>query len=178
MFPNDFLILEKRLPGHVETLGEFFYYTGSCDDETVLEQIKSNFINQMEILEQDGYAGVCSDAQECNVGNVSVTCGLTYRKRRSVEDFIRLKRSSYEIRVEIRISSAFQNTNSSQRESLKFANQIQQKIFEKIKDLSESGKLTVNGIAPSMDSFVLGYSVPTCDKGLLIRMDTLLCGEL
>lgn len=166
---------EKRLPGYAGTLVEFFYYTGSCKDETVLDQIKSNFINQMEILEQNGYAGVCSDAQECNVGNVSVTCGRTYRKRRSVEDFIRLKRSSYEIRVEIRISSALQNTNSSQRESLKFARQIQQKIFEKIKDISESGKLTVNGLAPSMDSFVLGYSVPTCDKGLLIRMDTLSC---
>lgn len=166
---------EKRLPGHIETLGEFFYYLGSCEDKTVLEQIKSNFINQMEILEQNGFAGVCSDAQECNVGNVSVTCGQTNRKRRSVEDFIRFKRSSYEIRVEIKISSAWENTNSSQADSFKFAKQIQKEMFQKIKDISESGKLTVKGFAPSTDSFVLGYSVPTCTKGLLIRMDTLSC---
>lgn len=156
-------------------MGEFFYYTGSCEDETVLDQIKSNFINQ---IKENDQGNVCSDAQICNVGNVFVTCGRTSRKRRSVEDVIRFKRSNYEIPVEIRISSTWQNTHSSQTDSFKFAKQIHEKIFQTIKEMSESGKLTVNGLAPSTDSFVLGYTIPTCTEGLLIRMDTLSCGKL
>nr|XP_022289245.1 sushi, von Willebrand factor type A, EGF and pentraxin domain-containing protein 1-like isoform X2 [Crassostrea virginica] len=167
---------EKRLPGHVETLGEFFYYTGSCSDETVLDKIKSNFIKQMEILEKSGFAGVCSDSLECNVGNVSVTCGPSTRKKRSADGLpIRSVRSGSEIRVEIKIASAWQNSNISTTDSLNTAKQIQQRMFDKIIDISKEGKLTVDGIVPSPESFVLGYSASVCAAGLFLRQDTLTC---
>nr|XP_022288701.1 sushi, von Willebrand factor type A, EGF and pentraxin domain-containing protein 1-like isoform X2 [Crassostrea virginica] len=166
---------EKRLPGHVETLGEFFYYTGSCDDATVLDKIKSNFINQMEILETKGFAGVCSDSLECNVKNVSVTCGPRTRKRRSLEYSVRSKRSGSEIRVEIKISSKWPLSNVSTIDSLNMAKKIQQNIFDKIQDISKEGKLTVEGISPDDESFVLGYSASVCDVALYLRQDILTC---
>lgn len=169
---------ESRLPGHIETLGEFFYYTGSCSDPTVLEEIKLNFIQQMKILEKNGYAGVCSDTLQCNVGNVSVTCGPRSRKRRSINsDEIsgRFKRSDSEIRVEIKISSLFLNSNSSTSDSFEFAKQIQKNILKKIEEVSNSGKLTVSGLTPNAGSFVLGFSAPVCPEGLYIRMSSLSC---
>lgn len=171
------MALEKRLPGHVETLGEFFYYTGSCDDATVLDKIKSNFINQMEILETKGFAGVCSDSLECNVKNVSVTCGPRTRKRRSLEYSVRSKRSGSEIRVEIKISSKWPLSNVSTIDSLNMAKKIQQNIFDKIQDISKEGKLTVEGISPDDESFVLGYSASVCDVALYLRQDILTCGK-
>lgn len=173
-------ISESRLPGHIETLGEFFYYTGSCSDPTVLEQIKLNFIQQIEKMEKNGYAGVCSDTLQCNVGNVSVTCGPSSRKRRSIESdeiFSRFKRADREIRVEIKISSLFLNSNITASDSFEFAKQIQKNIFEKIQDVSNSGKLNVNGMAPDAGSFVLGFSAPVCQEGLYIRMSSLSCGK-
>lgn len=164
---------EKRPPNTLETYGEFSYYTGTCEDERVLEQIKSNFVKQSK--ERKHPLINCSDAQKCKIENVSVTCGQTSRKRRSIKDIIRFKRSNYEIRVEIIISSIWQNTNSSQTESYTFAKKIHENIFQTIKEMGESGKLTVNGLAPITDSFVLGYTVPTCTKGLMIRMDILSC---
>lgn len=169
---------ESRLPGHIETLGEFFYYIGSCNDPTVLDQIKLNFIQQMEILEKNGYAGVCSDTLQCNVGNVTVTCGPSSRKRRSIEsDEIpdRFKRGDNAIRVEIKISSLFTNSNYSVSDSFEFAKQIQKNIFDKIKDVSNSGKLTVNGLAPDAETFVIGFSAPVCPEGLYIRLSSLSC---
>lgn len=169
---------ESRLPGHIETLGEFFYYTGSCNDPTVLEEIKLNFIQQMEILEKNGYAGVCSDTLECNVGNVSVTCGPSSRKRRSIESdeiFDRFKRGDNAIRVEIKISSLFTNSNSSVSDSFEFAKQIQNNIFDKIKDVSNSGKLTINGLSPDAETFTIGFSAPVCPEGLYIRLSSLSC---
>jgi hypothetical protein len=177
---ND-LCLELRLPGHIETLGEFFYYTGSCGDGTVLEQIKSNFIEQMKYLENNGFAGVCSDLNQCNVGNVSVTCGpSSSRKRRSLDseiDNIRLKRAGSEIRVEIRLTSAWQNSNSSKSASFEFAKNIQKQIFDRVQDLSRTGKLTVNGLAPDSGSFVMGNPNPVCPDGLSIRLNSLTCGQ-
>ncbi|XP_062570057.1 uncharacterized protein LOC134232121 [Saccostrea cucullata] len=170
---------ELRLPGHIETLGEFFYYTGSCGDGKVMEQIKSNFIKQMEFLEKNGFAGVCSDSNECNVGNVSVTCGpSSSRKRRAVdfeENVDRLRRSGSEIRVEIKLSSVWKNSNSTRADSLQFAKQIQKKMFDKVQELGNDGKLTVNGIAPDSGSFVLGFTAPVCPPGLAIRLTTLTC---
>lgn len=169
---------ESRLPGRIETLGEFFYYTGSCSDPTVLEEIKLNFIQQMEILEKNGYAGVCSDTLQCNVGNVSVTCGPSSRKRRSIKsDEIsdRFKRGNDAIRVEIKISSLFTNSNSSVSDSFKFAKQIQNNIFDKIKDVSNSGKLTVSGLSPDAETFTIGFSAPVCPEGLYIRLSSLSC---
>ena len=163
----------------METLGEFFYYTGSCSDETVLDKIKSNFIKQMEILEKSGFAGVCSDSLECNVGNVSVTCGPSTRKKRSADGLpIRSVRSGSEIRVEIKIASAWPNSNISTTDSLNTAKQIQQRMFDKIIDISKEGKLTVDGIVPSAENFVLGYSASVCAAGLFLRQDTLTCGEM
>ena len=174
-----YYIEEKRLPGHIETLGEFFYYTGSCSDETVLDKIKSNFINQMEILEKSGFAGVCSDSLECNVGNVSVTCGPSTRKKRSADGLpIRSVRSGSEIRVEIKIASAWQNSNVSTTASLNISRHIQHRMFDKIIDIGKEGKLTVDGIGPSAESFVLGYSAPVCAAGLFLRQDTLTCGKI
>lgn len=134
----------------------------------------------MEIMEKDGYAGVCSDTLQCNVGNVTVTCGPSSRKRRSVEsDEIpgRFKRADNAIRVEIKISSLFTNSNSSVSDSFEFAKQIQKNIFDKIQDLSNSGKLTVNRLVPDGGSFVLGFSAPVCPDGLYIRMSSLTCGK-
>lgn len=180
LFAHSNTFLESRLPGHIETLGEFFYYTGSCNDPTVLEEIKLNFIQQMEILEKNGYAGVCSDTLECNVGNVSVTCGPSSRKRRSIESdeiFDRFKRGDNAIRVEIKISSLFTNSNSSVSDSFEFAKQIQNNIFDKIKDVSNSGKLTINGLSPDAETFTIGFSAPVCPEGLYIRLSSLSCGK-
>lgn len=173
-------ISESRLPGHIETLGEFFYYTGSCSDTIVLDQIKRNFIQQMEILEKNGYSGVCSDTLQCNVGNVSVVCGPSLRKRRSIEsdeNSDRFKRADSEIRVEITISSLFLNSNATASDSFEYAKEIQKHIFEKIQDVSNSGKLNVNGLVPDAGSFVLGFSAPVCPEGLYIRMSSLSCGK-
>lgn len=134
----------------------------------------------MEILEKNGYAGVCSDTLQCNVGNVSVTCGPRSRKRRSIEsDEIsgRFKRADSEIRVEIKISSLFLNSNSSTSDSFEFAKQIQKNILKKIEEVSNSGKLTVSGLIPDAGSFVLGFSAPVCPEGLYIRMSSLSCGK-
>lgn len=134
----------------------------------------------MEKLETNGYAGVCSDTLQCNVGNVSVTCGPSSRKRRSIEsDEIsgRFKRADSEIRVEIKMSSLFLNSNSSASASFEFAKQIQENIFKKIQDISNSGMLTVNGLAPDSGSFVLGFPAPVCPEGLYIRMSSLSCGK-
>lgn len=173
---------ELRLPGHIESLGEFFYYTGTCEDKPVLEQIKSNFIKQIQHLENNGFAGVCSDSDQCNVGNVSVTCGPSYsRKRRSSDSMIntvRFKRAGSEIRVEIRLYSVWQNLNSSKSDSFEFAKKIQKKMFDEVENLSRIGKLTVDGLTPDLESFALGYSYPVCPEGLAIRMATLSCGKL
>ncbi|XP_056008481.1 uncharacterized protein LOC125664654 [Ostrea edulis] len=170
---------EIRLPGYIETLGEFFYYTGTCGDGTASEQIKSNFIKQMEYLEKNGFAGVCSDSNQCNVGNVSVTCGpSSSRGRRSLDsgiNTVRLKRASSEIRVEIRLSSVWQISNSSKSDSFEFAKKIQKQMFGQVQDLSRTGKLTVNGLTPDSESFLLGYSAPLCPEGLSLRMTTLTC---
>lgn len=134
----------------------------------------------MEILEKNGYAGVCSDTLQCNVGNVSVTCGPSSRKRRSVEsDEIsdRFKRGKNAIRVEIKISSLFTNSNFSVSDSFEFAKQFQKNIFDKIRDVSNSGQLTVNGLAPDAETFALGVSVPVCPEGLYIRLSSLSCGK-
>lgn len=134
----------------------------------------------MKKLETNGYAGVCSDSLQCNVGNVSVTCGPSSRKRRSIEsDEIsgRFKRADNEIRVEIAISSLFLNSNSSAADSFEFAKQIQKNIFKKIQDIGNSGMLTVNGLAPDSGSFILGFSAPVCPEGLYIRMSSLSCGK-
>ena len=131
----------------------------------------------MEILEKEGYAGVCSDSLECNVKNVSVTCGPRTRKRRSLEYSVRSKRSGSEIRVEIKISSKWPISNISTINSLNMAKKIQQKIFNKIQDISKEGKLTVEGISPDDESFVLGYSASVCDVALYLRQDILTCGK-
>lgn len=134
----------------------------------------------MEILEKNGYAGVCSDTLQCNVGNVSVTCGPSSRKRRSVKsDEIsdRFKRGDNAIRVEIKISSLFTNSNSSVSDSFEFAKQIQNNIFDKIKDVSNSGKLTVSGLSPDAETFTIGFSAPVCPEGLYIRLSSLSCGK-
>ena len=142
-----------------------------------MDRIKSNFIKNIEILEKTGFAGVCSDLQECNVGHVLVICGPSTRKRRFADDLSRSVRSGSEIRVEIKIKSAWQISNVSTIDSLKIARQVQQGIFDKIIDISKEGKLTVDGIVPSTDSFVLGYSGSVCAGGLFLRQDTLTCGK-
>lgn len=161
-------------------MGEFFYYTGTCGDGTVLEQIKTNFIKQMEYLEKNGFAGVCSDSNQCNVGNVSVTCGpSSTRKRRSSDSIIntfRFKRAGSDIRVEIRLFSVWRNSNSSRSDSFEFAKEIQKQMFDQVQNLSRTGKLTVNELVPDSGSFMLGYSAPVCPEGLSIRMTTLTCG--
>jgi hypothetical protein len=173
-------VLEFRLPGHVETLGEFFYYTGSCDDDTVLDQIKNNFIKEVENLKKNGFGGVCSNSSQCNLGNVSVTCGPIFSRRRRASDSemqnIRMKRAGSEILVEVRLSSVFQNSSTSRSDSFTIAKDIQKEMFHEVKRLSRNGKLTVNGLIPDQESFALGLSVPVCPESLSIRMHTFTCG--
>lgn len=169
---------EKKLPRQYGTLGEFFYYTGNCDNPTVLYQIKSNFISKLKILNaKGGFQGICVDIKNCSVENVEVTCGPVLRKRRSIFSYIRLKRSNYEIRVEFKISSAWQNTNYSQKDFYELTKKAHRNFFEKIKELGSSGKLTVNELVPDTESFAFGYTFPKCADGLLIRMSTLSCGK-
>lgn len=167
---------ERKLPRQLGTLGEFFYYTGNCNDLTVLNQIKSNFISQLKILnDKKGYKNVCVNITECNVENVEVTCGPVLRKRRSLFSYIRRKRSNYEIRVELEISSAWQNTNYSHTNFYELTKQAHRFFFEKIKELGSSGKLNVNELVPVTESFAVGYTFPKCADGLLIRLGTLSC---
>lgn len=68
----------------------------------------------MEILEKNGYVGVCFDIFECNVGNVFVICGLSLRKWCFIkfdEIFDWFKRGDNVICVEIKILFLFINLN-------------------------------------------------------------------
>lgn len=142
-----------------------------------MNQIKSNFISQLKILnDKKGYKNVCVNITECNVENVEVTCGPVLRKRRSLFSYIRRKRSNYEIRVELEISSAWQNTNYSHTNFYELTKQAHRFFFEKIKELGSSGKLNVNELVPVTESFAVGYTFPKCADGLLIRLGTLSCG--
>ena len=148
------------------------YYTGSCDDATVLEKIKSNFINEI------GKLILCEGKKNnCTVEFVLVTCGPRTRTRRSLEHNVRSTRSDSEIRVEINIFVTWPFSNVSTSDSFNIAKKLVQTIFHQIKNISKEGKLTVEGISPDDESFVLGYARPVCDDGLYLRQNTISCGK-
>lgn len=162
-------------------LGEFFYYTGDCNDPTVLEEIKNNFINQMQRLESQGWNGVCPSQIDCNVNNTEVTCGpVSGKKKRdvnSVLEHVFHKRSTHEIRVEVKLTTTWYNFNSTGSSTFYFLEEVQKKVFDVMKLSATAGNLTVRGLSPDINSFVLGYSDPDCPKGTFVRWSTLSCGK-
>ncbi|XP_061173457.1 sushi, von Willebrand factor type A, EGF and pentraxin domain-containing protein 1-like [Saccostrea echinata] len=169
-----------RRPRRTTVLGDFFYYTGDCNDPTVLEEIKQNFIDQMNFLEKNGFGGVCPSQIDCNIKNTVVTCGaITGRKKRWIDNlldfFVRKKRSTHEIRVEITMETTWFDFNSTSGATFYFLEEIQKKIFNEIKGSASAGNLTVRGLAPDISSFALGWSDPDCPVGHAIRWSTLTC---
>lgn len=159
-------------------LGEFFYYTGDCNDPTVLDEIKQNFINQMQLLEAQGWNGVCPSQIDCNVNNTEVTCGpVNGKKKRDVLDVLRGKRSTHEIRVEVTMTTTWYNFNSTGGTTFYFLEDVQKKVYDVVKATAAAGNLTVRGLSPDISSFALGYSNPNCPDGTIIRWSTLTCGK-
>ncbi|XP_052700846.1 sushi, von Willebrand factor type A, EGF and pentraxin domain-containing protein 1-like isoform X1 [Crassostrea angulata] len=178
----------RKNPRKTGILGEFSYYTGDCNDATVLTDIKTNFINLMQYQEKRGFAGVCPDETECNVNNTVVTCGPVSgrRKKRHTHEIgtysgynsmptDRTKRNTHEIRVETLLTTSWYNFNSSNVDTFYFLESLQTKLFDVIKDLGRNGSLTVRALSPDNNSFQLGYSDPFCDEGLAVRWSTLTC---
>ncbi|XP_061173454.1 sushi, von Willebrand factor type A, EGF and pentraxin domain-containing protein 1-like [Saccostrea echinata] len=167
---------EFRRPGMTTVLGEFFYYTGNCNDLTVLDDIKENFIDKMQLLETQGWNGVCPTQIDCNVNNTVVTCGpVTGRRKRDISNFFRVERSTHEIRVELTMITTWYNFNSTGGSTFYFLEEIQKKVFNVIKSSASNGNLTVRGLSPDLNSFVLGWSDPYCPEGSIIRWSTLTC---
>ncbi|XP_048736999.2 sushi, von Willebrand factor type A, EGF and pentraxin domain-containing protein 1-like isoform X2 [Ostrea edulis] len=167
---------QLRRPGMTTVLGEFFYYTGDCNDPTVLDEIKQNFINQMQLLEAQGWNGVCPSQIDCNVNNTEVTCGpVNGKKKRDVLDVLRGKRSTHEIRVEVTMTTTWYNFNSTGGTTFYFLEDVQKKVYDVVKATAAAGNLTVRGLSPDISSFALGYSNPNCPDGTIIRWSTLTC---
>nr|XP_034325188.1 sushi, von Willebrand factor type A, EGF and pentraxin domain-containing protein 1-like [Crassostrea gigas] len=171
---------QLRRPRMTTVLGEFFYYTGDCNDPTVLVEIKNNFIKQMQRLESQGWNGVCPSQIDCNVNNTEVTCGPVIGKRRKrdvsfVLEHVLSKRSTHEIRVEVKLATTWYNFNSTGGSTFYFLEEVQKKLFEVMKSSATAGNLTVSGLSPDISSFALGYSDPDCPVGNIIRWSTLTC---
>ena len=158
--------------------GEYFYYTGDCNNVSVQEAIKQNFVNEMQKLENSGpgYAGVCPDQATCNVGAVDVTCGPVSgrRKRREIT---RHARSTHEIIVMCRIYINTTDTSKTPAATFWENEDILIDIFNLIKQLGQNGTLDAAGLSPDVSSFANGYSEVTCPEGTTIRMSSLTCGR-
>ncbi|XP_046561216.1 sushi, von Willebrand factor type A, EGF and pentraxin domain-containing protein 1-like [Haliotis rubra] len=72
----------RHRPGSAKQLSEMLYYTGECEDEETLLQIKENHLNTMQ---NSTFSDVCLKAQ-CSVDNVEVTCGELGRKKRDTDN--------------------------------------------------------------------------------------------
>jgi hypothetical protein len=166
-----------RRPGRSTVLGDFFYYTGDCNDPTVLDEIKQNFIAKMQQLENNGWNGVCPSQIDCNIQNTVVTCGtVTGRRKRWTDVAMREKRNTHEIRVEITIETTWFDFNSTGGATFYFLEDVQKNVFNVIKASSTAGDLTVRGLSPDINSFALGWSDPNCPDGQSVRWSTLTCG--
>lgn len=131
----------------------------------------------MQYLENNGFNGVCPSQIDCNIQNTVVTCGtITGRKKRWTDVFIREKRSTHKIRVEITMETTWFDFNSTGGATFYFLEDIQKSIFNVIKASSVAGDLTVRGLSPDINSFALGWSDPDCPDGHSIRWSTLTCG--
>lgn len=176
-----YIIAELRRPDMTTVLGEFFYYTGDCNDPTVLVEIKNNFIKQMQRLESQGWNGVCPSQIDCNVNNTEVTCGpVSGKKKRDINyvmEHVMSKRSTHEIRVEVKLATTWYDFNSTGGSTFYFLEEVQKKVFEVMKSSATAGNLTVSGLSPDISSFALGYSDPDCPVGNIIRWSTLTCGK-
>lgn len=170
---------ELRRPRITTVLGEFFYYTGDCNDPTVFVEIKNNFINQIQRLESQGWHGVCPSQIDCNVNNTDVTCGVISgkKKRDVIFEKIRAKRNSHEIRVEVTLTTTWYDFNATGSSTFFFLEEVQKNVFDAIKSSATAGNLTVRGLSPEISSFVLGYSDPECPEGTTIRWSSLTCGN-
>uniref|UniRef100_K1QIC0 Sushi, von Willebrand factor type A, EGF and pentraxin domain-containing protein 1 n=1 Tax=Magallana gigas TaxID=29159 RepID=K1QIC0_MAGGI len=170
---------QLRRPDMTTVLGEFFYYTGDCNDPTVLVEIKSNFINQMQLLESQGWNGVCPSQIDCNVNNTEVTCGpVSGKKKRDINyvmEHVMSKRSTHEIRVEVKLATTWYDFNSTGGSTFYFLEEVQKKVFEVMKSSATAGNLTVSGLSPDISSFALGYSDPDCPQGTFVRWSSLGC---
>ncbi|XP_056020419.1 serine-rich adhesin for platelets-like isoform X3 [Ostrea edulis] len=167
---------QLRRPGMTTLIGEFFYYTGDCNDPTVLDEIKHNFINQMQLLEAQGWNGVCPSQIDCNVNNTEVTCGpVNGKKKRDVFNILRGKRSTHEIRVEVTMTTTWYDFNSTGATTFYFLEDVQKNMFNVIKSVASSGDLTVGGMVPDTNSFAIGWSDPNCPEGSIVRWSTLTC---
>ena len=176
-----YLIAELRRPLMTTALGELFYYTGDCDDPSVLTEIKENFILHMQYLQSVGWDGVCPSEIDCNVNNTLVTCGAISGKKRDVNSVLgqlRSKRSTHEIRVEVTLATTWYQFNSSASSTFYFLEEVQRKMFSVMTSLATNGNLTVRGLNPDANSFSLGYSVPDCPTGHALRHSTLTCGKI
>lgn len=175
------IIAELRRPDMTTILGEFFYYTGDCNDPAVLDEIKNNFIKQMQLLESQGWNGVCPSQIDCNVNNTEVTCGQVSRKKKrdvnSILEHVLYKRSTHEIRVEVKLATTWYNFNSTGGSTFYFLEDVQKKVFEVMKSSAIAGNLTVSGLSPDISSFTLGYSDPDCPEGTFVRWSSLTCGK-
>nr|XP_022308447.1 sushi, von Willebrand factor type A, EGF and pentraxin domain-containing protein 1-like isoform X3 [Crassostrea virginica] len=169
---------QLRRPLMTTALGELFYYTGDCNDPSVLMEIKENFILHMQYLQSVGWDGVCPSEIDCNVNNTLVTCGAISGKKRDVNFVLgqlRSKRSTHEIRVEVTLATTWYQFNSSASSTFYFLEEVQRKMFSVMTSLATNGNLTVRGLNPDANSFSLGYSVPDCPTGHALRHSTLTC---
>ncbi|XP_041369895.1 uncharacterized protein LOC121383864 [Gigantopelta aegis] len=82
---------EKFTAGKMRLSSELYYYSGSCGDNSTLDEIKGNFVNIMN--DKGIWVVSCST---CTVDNVVVFCGegQSRRKRRSTDTHTEMKRSA------------------------------------------------------------------------------------
>ncbi|KAK3101782.1 hypothetical protein FSP39_006299 [Pinctada imbricata] len=175
----------RRRPNIQYLNGEFFYFTGDCNDADVLETIKQNFINQMQILETTGYEGVCPDSTECNVDNVDVTCGPTSGKRRKREsslidklmDLCRIRRSTHthEIRVDFRVTIVPNDTSRTPIDSFYYYEGVMNDMSDEIRELVQNGGMDVGGLTADSSTYAVGFSEVICPDNYNFQWSTLKC---
>lgn len=166
--------------------GKIYYYTGDCNNATVKETIKQNFVQLMDSLTPI-WTGICPSTG-CTTSSVEVTCGTisTGRKKKdtyniklhlgSSDDHKIEKRQTHQITVKFNISmdwistnlSAADEFNHNDAEIIKFFNDV-------IQPLITSGNLTVENYTATSAVFELSEMV--CPTGQVPRYTTVTCGK-
>ncbi|XP_062600629.1 sushi, von Willebrand factor type A, EGF and pentraxin domain-containing protein 1-like, partial [Saccostrea cucullata] len=158
----------KRLPSESNTLMEFFYYTGDCNNKTVQEEIRTNFITYIrDMNDNGGFDGICPDEISCNVANVSVSCGeISNRKRRAA-----VRRTTLKVQFELQTRFLSSNTTN----IVNIVPKLQNKYMDVVKESAMNGTLDVGDMKVDSESFQIDEMVGVCDPGYIWKSSTISC---
>ncbi|XP_062616948.1 sushi, von Willebrand factor type A, EGF and pentraxin domain-containing protein 1-like isoform X2 [Saccostrea cucullata] len=158
----------KRLPSESITLMEFFYYTGDCNNRTVQEEIRTNFITYIrDMNDNGGFDGICPDEISCNIANVSVSCGeISNRKKRAAERRTTLK-------VQFELQTRFLNSNTTN--IVNIVPKLQNKYMDVVKESARNGTLDLGDLKVDSESFQIDEMVGVCDPGYVWKSSTISC---